>query len=146
MNKNNFLSVTLIISGLALNPLFADSVQKNISYTKSTHSNLASKISLHLFSKGIEKDTADNLAYAVISESNEIMLSVIMEELEMKHIVKQDDVLAFLSSAALHKEKVDFTLYDNLVGMVTRITKKPLDKYTSTELNKIVKVSKQLFV
>ena len=75
-----------------------------------------------------------------------MLLASLMQSLENHNIVTKNEVLAFLSQAALHKHKLDFKSYDHLIGMVEKIKQKPIDQTMRKKLSDISKVNQQLFV
>jgi len=146
MHKKHLLTLTLILSGLALNPAMAEIVHQTASQNKSINQSVSSDIASQLHNRGLDKDVSDELAINVLSEVNEVMLVMILQNLEMLNIVTKEEVLTYLSQAALHKQKVDFESYDALIGMVSKIKQKSLDERIRKQLSHIVKINQQLFV
>lgn len=146
MNKHNILTITLIISGLALNQVSANPIQNSFVPSEITQQSISINIASHLCSRGIDKDVAEEMASNLLNEEDEILLAMFIQNLEVLNIVKVEEVLEFLSSAALHKQKIDFHSYDNMLGMVTKIKQASLDESTKRQLSQLVKINKQLFV
>jgi len=146
MHKQNFLTLTLIISGLALNPVLADSEFNRVSHSQNVNHSVASGISSILHNRGLDEDVADELATNLVNEEDEIFLAMLLQTLEVKNIASREEVLEYLSTAALHKQKLDFKKYDTLVGLVSKVKQKALDVDTLTELSHIAKINKLLFV
>jgi len=146
MNKHNILTITLIISGLALNPVLANTVQNTLVQSQNTDHTITESISSILYNKGIEEESADEMALTFLSEEDEMLLAIMMQNLEMHNIVTKEEVLTYLSMAALHKQKIDFHSYDNIIGMVSTIKQKPVDESTRIQLSQIVKINQMLFV
>lgn len=146
MNKQNFISLTLIISGLALNPVMANAVLTTVSYSQNINDSVSSGISTLLYSRGLDKDAADAISENFVCEEDEELLAKLIQDLDRKNIVSRKEVLEYLSTKALHKQNLDFHSYDHLVGMVSKIKQKSLDSKTLKELHTIVKINKQLFV
>jgi hypothetical protein len=146
MNKQNFLTLTLIISGLALNPVMADAVVNTVASTQTINHSISSGISSVLYNRGLEEEAADELAANLVEEEDEMFLAMLLQTLDAKNIVSHKEVLEHLSTAALHRQTIDFKSYDALVGMVSKIKKCTLDKNTLKELSYLSKVHKQLFV
>lgn len=146
MNKKNLLTLTLIISGLALNPVLAQSVIQNISHTQNTQQSVRTSISNVLFNRGLDEEVAAEMSESLVDDADELMLAMLMQNLENQNIVSKTEVIEYLSTVALHKEKLDFKSYDTLIGMVAKIQKKTLDTQTLIKLSKIAKINKQLFV
>ena len=145
MNKQNLLTLTLIISGLAFNPVMADAVINTVVSTQTINHSIASSISTVLYNRGLEEETADELATAMVDEEDEMFLTMLLQTLDSKNIASREEVLEYLSTAALHKQTIDFKKYDDLVGMVSKIKKRALDDNTLKQLSYLAKVNKQLF-
>ena len=146
MNKQNLLTLTLIISGLALNPVMAEAVINTVVSTQTINHSISSSISTVLYNRGLEEETADELASAMVDEEDEMFLAMLVQTLDAKNIASREEVLEYLSTAALHRQSMDFRKYDDLVGMVSKIKKRALDENTLKQLSYLAKVTKQLFV
>lgn len=146
MHKQNFITVTLIITGLALNPVMGETAERRAGYSKVNHPSVASSIAKVLHNRGLEEDAANAIASELVSEEESSLLEMMICILENHDIVTKEEVLAYLSQAALHKQKLDFKSYDQLLGMVEKIKQKPTDENTRKKLNELAKVSRQLFV
>lgn len=146
MNKQNFITLTLVISGLVLSPVIAETVPHTISQTQQFNQSVVSKISTILHKRGLDEDVAEEMASNLVDEEDELLLAMLMETLQIENIVTKDEVLEYLSDAALYKYKLDFKSYDHLVGMVSKIKQTSLDPHTLKQLSHLTKVSKQLFV
>ena len=146
MNKQNFLTLTLIISGLALNPVMADAVVNTSIPSQTINHSVSSGISSVLYNRGLEEEVADELAANLVEEEDEMFLAMLVQSLDVKNIVSHDEVLEHLSTVALHRQTIDFKSYDALVGMVSKIKKSTLDENTLKQLSYLAKINKQLFV
>jgi len=62
MNKQNLLTLTLIISGLALNPVMAEAVLNTVPQSQSINHSVSTSISTVLHNRGLDEDVADELA------------------------------------------------------------------------------------
>ena len=146
MNKQKFITLTLIISGLVLNPVMAESVHYTVSQNQHINKSVVSNISTILHNRGLDEDVAEEMALNLVNEEDEMLLAMMIQALQIQNIVTKDEVLAYLSDAALHKQKLDFKSYDHLIGMVTKIKQISLDPYTLKQLSHLTKINKQLFV
>ena len=146
MNKQNFITLTLIISGLVLNPVMAETVHHTVTQNQHINQSVVSNISTILHKRGLDEGVAEEMASNLVNEEDEMLLAVMIETLQMQNIVTKNEVLAYLSHAALHKQQLDFKSYDHLVGMVSKIKEKSLDPSTLKELSHLTKINKQLFV
>ncbi|EIF51696.1 hypothetical protein [Sulfurovum sp. AR] len=146
MHKQNFITLTLIISGLALNPVMANAVFTTVTYNQNINDSVSSGISSLLYSRGLEKEAADEITENLVSEEVEDLLKGLIEDLESEKIVSRKEVLEYLSTKALHKENVDFHSYDHLVGMVSKIKQRSLENKTLKQLQKMAQNNKYIFV
>lgn len=146
MNKQNFITLTLIISGLALNPVMANAVFTTVTYHQNINDSVSSSISSLLYSRGLDKDAADEISENLVSEEDEDLLEGLIQDLDRENIVSRKEVLEYLSTKALHKQNIDFHSYDHLVGMVSKIKQKSLNSETLKQLHNLSKCNKQLFV
>jgi len=146
MNKQNLLTLTLIISGLALNPVMTEAVLNTVPQSQSINHSVSASISTVLYNRGLDEDVADELASNLVNEEDEMFLAMLVQTLDAKNIASREEVLEYLSTVALHKQNIDFKKYDNLVGMVLKIKQTSLDDNTLKQLGYIAKINKQLFV
>ena len=146
MNKQNLLTLTLIISGLALNPVMAEATLAQVTQTQNINQTVTSGISTLLYNRGLEEDTAEELAQNFVESEDEMFLAMLVQTLEMQNIARREEVLEYMSRAALQRQILDLKKYDSLVGMVSQIKQKALDKNTLKQLSILAKVNKQLFV
>ncbi|MBT8343667.1 MAG: hypothetical protein KJO45_03020, partial [Sulfurovum sp.] len=114
MNKQNFITLTLIISGLTLNPVMADAVVNTVSHSQNINHSVSSSISTLLYSRGLDKDAADEISENFVDEEDEILLAMLIQDLDRQKIVSREEVFEYLSTMALHKQKFDFHSYDHL--------------------------------
>ncbi len=146
MHKQNFITLTLIISGLALNPVMANAVFTTVTYHQNMNDSVSSSVSSLLYSRGLDKDAADEISENLISKEDDDLLEGLIDDLEKEHIASRKEVLEYLSTKALDKENVNFHSYDHLVGMVSKIKQRSLESKTLKQLHTIAKNHQQLFV
>ena len=137
MKKHNFISITLIISGLALNPLIADTAVNRISRTQTTNHTISASIASLLYNRGIDQEAAEEMSNDLLEE-DEALLAMMLQNLEDKSgIVSREEVLEYLSTAALHRQNVRFDSYDHLIAMVSKIRQTSLDTKTLQHLRDV---------
>jgi predicted RNA binding protein with dsRBD fold (UPF0201 family) len=146
MNKQNFLTLTLIISGLALNPVMAEATLTQVTQTQNINQTVTSGISTLLYNRGLDEEAAEELAQNFVEAEDEMFLAMLMQTLETQNIASREEVMEYLSTAALHRQKIDLKKYDALVGMLSKIRKSTLDKNTLEKLSTLSKINTQLFV
>ena len=146
MNKQNIITITLVMTGLALNPIMAEEQHYKVLQNKIVKKTVTSSIAKILHKRGLDEDVADEIAINFVSDEDEILLAMLLHQLELHNIVSKEEVLEFLSHAALHKKRLDFKSYDHMIGMGCKIKQEALDKHTLKQLHSIVKINKELFV
>lgn len=145
MHKQNFITVTLVITGLALNPAMGETAERRAGYSQVNHPSVVSSIAKVLHNRGLEEDAANAIASEFVSEEDAALLEMMICLLENHDIVTREEVLAYLSKVALHKQKLDFKSYDQLIGMVEKIKQKPTEENTRKKLSELTKITRQLF-
>lgn len=139
MKKHNFISITLIISGLALNPLIANTAVNRVSQTQTTNHTISASIASLLYNRGIDQEAAEELSNDLLEE-DEALLAMMLQNLEDESgTVSREEVLEYLSTAALHRENIRFDSYDHLIAMVSKIKQTTLDTKTLEHLRDVAK-------
>lgn len=147
MKKHDFISITLIISGLALNPVMATTVSHRVAAKSKTNINSVSmSIASILHKRGIDEEAAQELSDNHLEE-DEALLALMIENLEDGcSMVNREEVLEYLSTAVLYRQNIHLDSYDYLVSMVSKIKQKALDEKTLKELNDVAKINSFLLV
>ncbi len=139
MKKHNFISITLIISGLALNPLIANTTVNRVTQTQTTNQTIAASIASILYNRGIDEDAAEEMSNN-FSDENEALLAMMLQNLiDECAIVSREEVLEYMSTAALQRHNIHFDSYDHLIAMVSKIKQKSLDTKTLQNLRDVAK-------
>lgn len=146
MHKQPIITLTFIISGLNFNPVIADTVITTVAYSQPIDEPVSSGIASLLQNRGLEKDAADKISENFVSEKDEVLLALLIQELDRGNIASSREVLEYLSTTALHRQRFDLHSYDHLVGMVTKIKQRSLDSNTLKQLKEISKRYQTLFV
>jgi hypothetical protein len=137
MDKRNLISVTLLVTALAFNPLVAKEViQTNILVQENR---VTSKIASILHKRGLDEDAAKEISENFVNEDEELFALMLDNLLYSCDIVGKDEILEYLSRAALHRQNVHLDSYAQLVSMVSKIKQSVLDKNTLEQLNVVAK-------
>ena len=102
MNKQNLLTLTLIISGLALNPVMAEATLAQFTQTQNINQTVTSGISTLLYNKGLEEEAAEELAQNFVEAEDEMFLAMLLQTLEVQNIASREVILEYMSREALH--------------------------------------------
>ena len=138
MDKRNFISVTLLVSALAFNPLVAQQLSTNVS-SQIQHSTVSSSIASILHKRGLDEDAAQEISNNLVDEEDELFALMIDNLVNECSSLSKDEILEYLSTAALYRQGVHFDSYAHLVSMVSKIKEKSLDEKTLTQLSAIAK-------
>lgn len=138
MNKR-ILIITVFLSNI----VFATTIPTPISHscvkntTVNSFSNMATQ---NLYNRGLEKKVAQKKISDSLKgdeASNDLMMQNIINQLSL---LKREDIITFVSNAALHNRDIDFSSYETLLQMIQENGKIPLEK---TVLEKLQKITQQ---
>jgi Na+-transporting NADH:ubiquinone oxidoreductase subunit NqrC len=146
MDKRNLISVTLLISALAFNPLVAQQLNANTTNSQRQINTVSSSIASILYKRGLDEDAAREISNNLVDEEDELFAFMIDNLLNECKSVSKEEILEYLSTAALFRQDVHFDSYTHLVSMVSKIKQKSLDKKTLTKLSAIAKQNKEIFI
>jgi hypothetical protein len=137
-------SKLLYSTSVAIALLFTPFVNADIN-TKTNQSTKTSTTSTQmvniLYSRGLDKNAAKKMVDNFLQDDEEL-LEVLLENLENRcSIVSRDDILEYLSTQALHKNKIDLASYPALINMLHNISGKTPDVETLSELQSIASLN-----
>jgi predicted nucleotidyltransferase len=138
MDKRNFISVTLLVSALAFNPLVATELNTKVTSSQRQIQTITDSIANLLHNRGLEEDAAYELSKNFVSDDAlfEPMLNHLLDNYSD---ISEEKLFEYLSTAALHRQAIDLASYDHLVNLVSKINNRTL---TEQELKRLSYVSK----
>ena len=141
LDKRHFISVTVLISALAFNPLAATEVSLNVLQNSSQQqtNNLTNVLASTLYKRGLDEEAAKELSENFLDAHSDHLDEMINQLVHVYPELSHHEVYEHLSSEALHRRSIDLSSYDHLVSMVTKIKGKAL---STAELHKLQTVSK----
>ena len=140
MDKRNFISVTLLVSALAFNPLVAQQLNTNTSSQIERSTTVSSSIASILHKRGLDEDAAQEISNNLVDNEEDERFALMIENLVNEcSSLSKNEILEYMSTAALHRQNVHFDSYAHLVNMVSKIKQKSLDEKTLTKLSAIAK-------
>ncbi len=145
MDKRNFISVTLLVSALAFNPLVAQQLNTNAS-SQIQQRTVASSIASILHKRGLDEDAAQEISNNLVDEKDEFFALMIDNLVNNCSSLSKEEVLEYLSTAALYRQNVHFDSYAHLVNMISKIKQKPLDEKSLIKLSAIAKQNREIFI
>ena len=145
MDKRNFISVTLLVSALAFNPLVATDLNTNITSQRQINS-VTSRVAHILHKRGIDEDMAKEISKNLVDEEDELFAAMINNLLNGYSSLSKEEVLEYLSTAALYRQTVDFDSYSHLISMVSKIKGKPLNEQNLKQLSRVANLNKEMYI
>lgn len=142
LDKRHFISITVLISALAFNPLAATEINLNVLQNSSQQQTnpLTSVLASHLYKRGLDEDAAEEISQEFVDghddHLNDMINHLVYTYTELSH----EEVFEHLSTEALHKRTIDLGSYDHLVNMLTKIKG---DVLSVGELKQLHSVSKR---
>ena len=146
MDKRNFISVTLLISALAFNPLIASELIINKPSTQRQVNTVSNSIASILYKRGLDADVAHDLSKELVDDNDELLEAMINNIVNIYHDITQEEIFEHLSTLALHRQNIDLSSYDHLVNMVTKIKSKALSQMELKQLSTVSKLNQMIYV
>ena len=143
MDKKHFITVSLLLSALAFNPLVANELYLSQISSQRQANTISSEIASLLYSRGLDEEVALELSEELV-EDNEFFEAMLSNLLNHHPDITTDALFEYLSTVALHKQSIDLSSYDHLVNMVSKIKGTILTENELKSLSHISKVNKLL--
>jgi len=137
MNKQNFIRITLFISVLVFNPAVADTLRISTSIRTSARTTIADDIASILYKKGLEQKVAKERAEELAEGNAELFTVMLNNLLYGCSDITKEEIVKYLSEAALHKQTVALNSYDQLIDIYSKIKKSTPDKEARERLSAV---------
>ena len=145
MDKRNIISVTLLVSALAFNPLVATELNTNTTSQRQINSVTAS-IAHILHKRGLDEDAAKEISKDLVDEEDELFAAMIHNLLNEYSNLTKEEVFEHLSMVALYRQKMQLDSYEHLISMVSKIKGKPLTAQSLKQLSRVAKLNKEMYI
>ncbi len=144
MSKQNFISVTLLVSALAFNPLVATELNTNITSSQRQIQTITGSIASLLYNRGLDEDAAYHIAQDLVDD-DKLFEAMINNFLDLYPDVSSEELIEHLSTVALHRQSISLDSYDHLVNMVSKIKGKALSTEELQQLQAVSKLNKMVY-
>ena len=146
MDKRSFITVSILISALAFNPLLA--TELNTTLTNNTQRQIVSvsnNIASVLHKRGLDEEVAEALSAKLIEDDTlfEAMLNNLMDHYGD---ISREDVFEELATMALHRQEIDLSVYDHLVSLLSKVKKESLSEQNLQQLKIVSKLNEMVYV
>ena len=139
MNKQNFIRITLFISVLVFNPAIADTLRIAANIQTNLNINITEEIASTLYKRGLEQKVANERVEELIKGDAELFVMMLNNLLYGCDDIAKEEIVKYLSKAALHKQIVTLNSYDQLIDIYSKIKKSTPDKEVREKLSVIAK-------
>lgn len=143
MENRNFLTVTLLVSALAFNPLSATEIDTYETNSQRQINSVSGNIAAILHKKGLDEDVSHVFSQDLV-ENEALFTTMLGNFLLLYPDISQEEVLEHLSTVALHRQNIQFDSYDHLVSMASKIQGKVLNTSALDQLRSISKLNKMI--
>ena len=141
MNRENLLRVTLFVSIMILNPLWAEQRELQQPTQSTQQQGITAQVAQTLYKRGLEKEAAERLSDTYIQE-DELLSRMLVTLLHEYPQINREEALSYLATQVLHRKKVTLDSYDSLIAMVSSIQKRPPDTRELNALHRAAQINR----
>ncbi len=139
MNKQNIIRITFFVSILVFNPVVAQTHRISTNIQTNLNINITEEIASVLYERGLEEETANKRAEELVEGNTELFSLMLSNLLLGCNSIAKDDMVKYLSRAALHKQSVKLNSYDQLIDIYSKIRKSTPNREVREKLSAIAK-------
>ena len=141
MNRENLLRITVFVSIMVLNPLWAERAGLELPTQTRQQQSLTAEITQTLYRRGLDQEAAARISDASVEEDEMLsrMLATLLHEYPQ---ISRDEALAYLATLALQRQRIQLDSYDSLIAMVTSIQKRPPDTQALRALQRATQINR----
>jgi len=141
MNRENLLRITVFVSIMVLNPLWAERAGLELPTQTRQQQSLTAEIAQTLYRRGLDQEAAARISDASVEEDEMLsrMLATLLHEYPQ---ISRDEALAYLATLALQRQRIQLDSYDSLIAMVTSIQKRPPDAQALWALQRATQINR----
>ena len=139
MDKQYIIRITLFVSILIFNPAVAETLRRDSNIGILHNPTIEESIASQLHNQGLEEGIAQQRA-ADLVKGNERLFAAMLDNLIMGcGDISKEEMLTYLSSAALHRRNIELSDYDQLIGIYSKLKRTVPDKEARKKLRVVAK-------
>jgi len=134
--SNKIFIITVFISNIAFGAILPiATIQKTI--TQKNTNRISDRVSETLYTRGIEQKIAEKKVNDILendAQTTDLMAQNIIKSIKS---VKENNIIAFISQAALQGKKVDLSSYSTLIALVQKSSRTLIDTDLVQKIEKL---------
>ena len=134
--SNKIFIITVFISNIAFGAILPiATIQKTI--TQKNTNRISDRVSKSLYTRGIERKIAEKKVDDILendAQTTDLMAQNIIKSIKS---VKENNIIAFISQAALQGKKVDLSSYSTLIALVQKSSRTLIDTDLVQKIEKL---------
>ena len=139
MNKHNIIRITLFMSVLVFNPAVADTLRIATDIQINHNTTIAENIASALYKKGLEEKTAKKRARELVKGDERLFALMLNNLLNGCSDITREEVLEYLSTAALFRQDIALNSYDQLIGIYSKLKRSIPNEEVRKKLGAVAK-------
>ncbi len=137
MNKQNIIRITLFVSILVFNPVVANTRSIATDIRIPLNTTITEDIVSTLYKNGLEQKVAKERVEELVNDNAELFALMLNNLLYGCNEISKEEIVKYLSKAALHKQTVTLNSYDQLINIYSKIKKQTPNKEVRERLSAV---------
>jgi len=140
--NNNILIITIFISNIAFGSVVIPNSPKAVNVNKTN--SISSKSIAQLYNRGLEEKAAKEKIQNSIAHDEDMNDTMAQNILNSIELLKEEDIVSYISKTALLDKKVDLSSYDTIVALIQNTPKLSINKDMLLKIEKITFLNQKL--
>lgn len=140
--NNNILIITIFISNIAFGSVVIPNSPKAVNVNKTN--SISSKSIEQLYNRGLEEKAAKEKIQNSIAHDEDMNDTMAQNILNSIELLKEEDIVSYISKTALLDKKVDLSSYDTIVALIQNTPKLSINKDMLLKIEKITFLNQKL--
>jgi len=139
MSRQNYIRIVFFVSVLVFNPAVANTLQVATNIRTRIETTITHDIASVLYKKGLEEQTAFERAEEAVGDDDETFAIMLENLLYGCSEISKDEILDYLATVALHRQHIELSSYDQLIGMYNKIKRSAPNEKIRNSLSTIAR-------